>query len=52
MRCLGEGCGTLFFAFVGVGGANDGALRVDDDDALDIFVCLHAVEGLLHLRHY
>ena len=37
---------TLFLAFGGVGGADDGALAVDDDDALHVFVGLHAVEGL------
>jgi len=42
---------TLLLALVGVGGTNDGTLAVNDDDALDIFVGLHAVEGFLNLRH-
>lgn len=42
---------TFFLAFVGVGRADDGALAVDDDDALHVLVGLHAVEGLLHFRH-
>ena len=37
---------TLFLAFRGIGRADDGALAVDDDNALYIFVGLHAVEGL------
>ena len=48
---LGGGSSTFFFAFVGVGGADDGSLAVDDDDALHVLVGLHAVEGLLHFRH-
>lgn len=39
---------TLLFAFGGVGGANDGTLVIDDDDALNILVSLHSVESFFH----
>lgn len=43
--------GTFLFAFVRVGGTDEGAIIVDNDDALDVFVSLHAIEGFLDLRH-
>ena len=40
---------TLFFAFVLVSGFDDVALVVYYDDALNVLMGLHPVEGLLHL---
>ena len=42
---------TFFFALVGVGRSDYGAFVVDDHDALNVLVGLHAVQRLLHLRH-
>ena len=42
---------TLLFALVLESRSNNGALAVDDDDALDVFVGLHSVEGLFDFGH-
>ena len=42
---------TLLFALVLESRPDDGALVVDNDDALNVFVGLHSVEGLFDFRH-
>lgn len=42
---------TLLFAFVLEGRSDDGTFVVDDDNALDVFVGLHSVEGLFDFGH-
>ena len=45
------GLNTFLFALVEICRSDYGAFVVYDDDALHILVGLHAIEGLLHLRH-
>ena len=52
MRFLfNEWSDTLLLALALEGGADDGALIIDNDDALDVFVGLHSVEGLFDFGH-
>ncbi len=43
--------GTLLFAFILEGWSDYGTFSINDDDALDIFMGLHSVEGLLDFWH-